>query len=76
MIRVCMQNNIDQERDEGVRGRIGLFGILQKTKDDLAAIEDADHLISWSPVAINFGQFYRASQTSQKMSRCMHTLLR
>jgi hypothetical protein len=50
-----MQNNIDQERDEGVRGRIGLFGILQKTKDNLAAIEDADHLISWSPVAINFG---------------------
>lgn len=53
MIRVGMKHYINQEGDERVGGSVSLFGVLQQTKNDLAAIQNANDLIPGSPVAID-----------------------
>jgi hypothetical protein len=54
MVGIRMQDHVNKERNEGIGRGVGLFRVLQKAKNDLAAIQNADDLIPWCSVAINF----------------------
>lgn len=56
VIRICLQHNIDQQWYEGVGRGVRRLSILQQTKDDFAAIQDADDFVSGRTVTLDFDQ--------------------
>lgn len=52
VVRVCMQNHIDEKGNEGISRGVGLFGVFQESKNNLTTVQDANDFIPRCSVAI------------------------